>query len=332
MAGPPVAEATIILSMEAAAFVDAQVSAFAHKVGIAQLERLVEEAKARFMPEQTQADAEKAADGRNVTFHHDQLTFNGTTHVEGELDLADALDLDAALAQGAEQLKACGSEESFDVRRAMAAGELARHQLALDLTSADADAGEATKTPQARQVVLYVHLSEEAVSGTSTGLDLARVENHRLAVTADQVRGWCANPDTRVVVKPVIDLNEHIATNAYEVPKRLEEQTRLRDQTCVFPWCTRPAARCDNEHCLAHAKGGTTCSCNIAPMCRRHHRLKTHSSWTYTTLEPGSFLWTSPHDYQFLRDETGTLDVSRDRPERGTHWDDPPPPVPQHFY
>jgi hypothetical protein len=34
-------------------------------------------------------------------------------------------------------------------------------------------------------------------------------------------------------------------------------------------------------------------------------------------LEPGSFLWSSPHGYQFLRDHHGTLDVSSDtrRPE-----------------
>jgi hypothetical protein len=36
-----------------------------------------------------------------------------------------------------------------------------------------------------------------------------------------------------VVLKPVIDLSEHIATGAYEVPRRLEEQIRLRDATCV---------------------------------------------------------------------------------------------------
>ena len=28
-------------------------------------------------------------------------------------------------------------------------------------------------------------------------------------------------------------------------------------------------------------------------------------------LEPGSFLWSSPHGYQFLRDHHGTLDVTR---------------------
>ena len=43
------------------------------------------------------------------------------------------LDLDAAVAAGAEQLKALGSTDSLDVRRAAAAGELARRQQTLDL-------------------------------------------------------------------------------------------------------------------------------------------------------------------------------------------------------
>jgi hypothetical protein len=30
-------------------------------------------------------------------------------------------------------------------------------------------------------------------------------------------------------------------------------------------------------------------------------------------LDPGTYLWTSPHGYQFLRDLSGTLDVSPDR-------------------
>ena len=78
----------------------------------------------------------------------------------------------------------------------------------------------------------------------------------------------------------------------------------------MFPWCTRPARACDIDHVIAHAAGGTTCSCNTAPLCRRHHRLKTHSPWTYTVLEPGTYLWSSPHGYQFLRDHEGTLDIT----------------------
>ena len=51
------------------------------------------------------------------------------------------------------------------------------------------------------------------------------------------------------------------------------------------------------------------------PLCRRHHRLKTHhGGWGYTVLEPGCYLWSSPHGYQFLRDHRGTTDVTRARP------------------
>ena len=158
-----------------------------------------------------------------------------------------------------------------------------------------------------------MHLSDTAITGTSGSLELARVENQHRIVTADQIRTWCANPDTEVIVKPVIDLNEHIHVEGYEVPDRFAEQVTLRDHTCVFPWCTRSARKIDADHVIPYAEGGTTSSDNIAPLCRRHHRLKTHTSWTYTMLEPGSFLWSSPHGYQFLRDHHGTLDVSRDR-------------------
>ncbi len=53
--------------------------------------------------------------------------------ITGELDLADALDLDDALARGAASLAAAGCDEPLDVRRSMAAGDIARRQLALDL-------------------------------------------------------------------------------------------------------------------------------------------------------------------------------------------------------
>ncbi len=343
-----IAEETFSLSQEAATFVDAQVAPFAHRIGIAALERLIAEAIARFMPDRAAEDAVKAADGRHFTIDHQQVSFGGTSQVTGELDLADALDLDAAVAKGAQELLALGSSDSLDVRRSIAAGQIARNQLALDLAEvadeatattgwSSSDLGRAAsdsertdetrsdrtdettptsspRRPKPRQVVLHVHLTEAAITGTSGGLEIARVENHHRILTADQIRTWCANPDAQVIVKPVIDLNEHLHVEGYEVPDRLREQTTLRDHTCVFPWCSRSARKMDADHVIPYAEGGTTSSDNIAPLCRRHHRLKTHSAWTYTMLELGSFLWSSPHGYQFLRDHHGTLDVSREPP------------------
>jgi len=302
-----------LLSPEAAGFVDRHVAPVAHKIGPVQLERLVEEAIAEFMPDLAEERRLSKAGGRYFTIEQQQVSYAGTAAVHGELDLADARDLETAISGLAAQLKDLGSEDSLNVRRAAAVGELARHQLALDLAT-ETDSQTPGRRPKPRQVVLHVHLTDTAITGNSGSLELARVENQRRILTADQIRTWCANPDSQVIVKPVIDLNEHIHVEGYEVPDRLREQVALRDHTCVFPWCNRSARKLDADHVIPYAEGGTTSSDNVAPLCRRHHRLKTHSAWTHTMLEPGSFLWSSPHGYQFLRDHQGTLDVSRDRP------------------
>ena len=163
-------------------------------------------------------------------------------------------------------------------------------------------------------MVLHVHLSEDAITSPEEKLHLARVANTRSFVDADQVRDWCRDPGTTVTVRPVIDLTEHLHVNQYEVPDRLAAQAAERDLTCVFAWCTRPAESCDLDHVIPYSEGGSTSSDNIATLCRRHHRLKTHhSGWGYTVLEPGCYLWSSPHGYQFLRDHRGTTDVTRDK-------------------
>jgi hypothetical protein len=113
----------------------------------------------------------------------------------------------------------------------------------------------------------------------------------------------------------VIDLADHAPTEAYEVRDRLRTRADLLNPSCVFPWCTRPARRCDHDHGVPFEAGGATCDCNLAPLCRRHHRLKTHAGWRYTTLETGTYLWSDPHGQQFLRDLSGTRDVTpADRP------------------
>ena len=315
-----IARATILLSAEAAGFVDHHVAPVAHRVRLSQLDRLVAEAIGRFMPEETERRRKAAADGRSFNIDTSQTSLEGTADVWGTLDVADALDLDAAVSAGAESLKALGSTESLDVRRAQAVGALARRQLSLDLNADDADdvdgAGRSASDRSARQhkprqVVLYVHLSDAALRSGAGGF--GRCENTRSPVTVEQIRDWCANPEAQVIVKPVIDLAEHHHVDAYEVPDRIVEQSVLINQTCVFPWCTRSARACDSDHIQPHDRGGPTCSDNIAPLCRKHHRLKTHGGWTYTPIEAGTYLWTSPHSYTYLRDRMGTLDVTRDQ-------------------
>ena len=100
------------------------------------------------MPEEAERRRRAAADGRRFAVDTRDVSFDGTSQVWGELDLADALDLDAAVAAGAERLRALGSTDSLDVRRAVAVGELARRQQTLDLTrTGDGTGADAPAAP-----------------------------------------------------------------------------------------------------------------------------------------------------------------------------------------
>ena len=160
--------------------------------------------------------------------------------------------------------------------------------------------------------MLYVHLSDEAVAGRGDAPSLGRVENTRSFVSAEQIRSWCAAPGASVTVRPVIDLKEAIRVDAYEAPERLAEQVVLRDGTCVFPWCTRSARACDLDHVAPYVPGraAQTSSDNLAPLCRRHHRLKTLGGWRYRAERPGAYVWTSPRGHYYHRDHHGTTDLA----------------------
>src|SRR3954453_6223763 len=132
-----VAEQTLSLSMDAAAYVDQMLAPFAHRTGPAQTQRLVDEAIARYMPPHAAEQRARGKEQRYFPIEHAQVSFAGTSRVHGELDLADALDLEDAVRSGAEQLKALGNDASLDVRRSLAVGMLARGQQALELGVVD---------------------------------------------------------------------------------------------------------------------------------------------------------------------------------------------------
>ncbi|NPC43799.1 HNH endonuclease signature motif containing protein [Nocardioides sp. zg-1230] len=340
-----VAETTIhsspTLTKEAAAFVDTQVSAVAGRVGPAQLDRLVAEAIKRFDlaepdPAADPEDGYLHVDPRHVSVHTEDVHYAGTMKVEAEIDIADALDLDRAVAHGAATQAALGSTESLNVRRAKALGELARTQTALDLhaTGAGTTGHAQDGLPVAREVVLHAHFDASTVGEQTVFGPTGRLDEGQRLVLLDQVRSWCGDSRNKVTIKPVIDLNTQHHTDVYQVPDRIREQVVLRDQTCVFPRCSRPARGCDIDHVIpydpdAEAEGrpqpGPTRTDNLACLCRGHHRLKTHSAWRYEMVAPGLFEWMSPHGYRFRRDRYGTTAIdSPDPPDRPD-----PPGVPR---
>ncbi|QYJ04412.1 HNH endonuclease [Nocardioides panacisoli] len=310
-----IAEGTRLLPADAAAHVDRHLATFAATCTFAQVDRLVEEALARFDPTAAEQRRREAADGRRFDVHTHDAGTEGTVAVDGILDTADALDLDAAISDRARELADLGCDASRDVRRSMAAGDLARgnQPLGLDTRSlVPHEHGSTTKDPTSRKrrtVDLHVHVTDTAL--TTDGETIGRLGNTRSPVTTGQVRDWCGTPGTTVIVRPVIDLTGHEPVEAYEIPDRHRRHVQLRDPHCAFPHCQRRATRCDLDHATPHAAGGSTCPCNLVPLCRSHHRAKTHSTWGYTVLDPGQYLWTSPHGHQFLVDHHGTCTLDR---------------------
>jgi hypothetical protein len=317
------------LTREAAGFVDSQVAAVAGRIGTAQLDRLVAETIKRYDlavadPSKDPEDGYLAVDPRHVTVNSDDVHYAGTLHLEADLDLADALDLDRAVAHHAAVQKALGSELSLDARRAKALGELARTQTALDLAfqdgaiKGDSDDESTDNLPAAREVVIHAHF-DASLSGDMTVFGpTGRMENGQRLALLNQVQSWCADSRTKVTIKPVIDLNAKLTAQGYKVPADIREQVQLRDRTCVFPRCTRPARGCDIDHVIAYdheadAEGrpqpGPTQTDNLACLCRFHHRLKTHSAWRFQMTSPGVFAWTSPHGHRYRRDHTGTTEM-----------------------
>ena len=338
-----VTDLTRSLTAEAAAFVDAHLAHVVHTASFTTVKRLVAEAAARFDPEGCEMEEADTAATLHVTLDLDTAWSIGTAngvHLSGLLDRADAEELEHAIRTIADQLLAAGSTDSLDVRRAKALGYLSRGDLTLDLPTED-DASsveearqrrlETTKpTTRTRQVVLHIHLSEAALKSSpevdpdtgKLGLHLARVENHHQTLTADTVREWLAVPGTQITVKPVIDLHDQIAVDSYEIPDRISTRVKLKRPTCVFPHCTRTSTRTDLDHIDEYVPPdqggppGQTSTQNLAPLCRRHHRAKTHPSpvstssttvrWDYVQLTPTTWLWTSPHSLRFLVHPDGT--------------------------
>jgi hypothetical protein len=81
----------------------------------------------------------------------------------------------------------------------------------------------------------------------------------------------------------------------YRPPSLLCTLVKIRQRTCCFPGCRRPAVGCDLDHTIPYDQGGRSCECNLAPLCRRHHQVKQATDWRLEQPSPGVMVWHLPH-------------------------------------
>ncbi|MBX0298563.1 HNH endonuclease [Cryobacterium sp. 1639] len=99
---------------------------------------------------------------------------------------------------------------------------------------------------------------------------------------------------TRLLTQPETGVVLSVGKEQYKVPADLRRWLRLRDGTCRFPGCTRPAARSHIDHTRPWEDGGPTDYDNLAHLCAAHHRLKHQSLWNVKQEPGGVLVWTSP--------------------------------------
>ncbi len=77
----------------------------------------------------------------------------------------------------------------------------------------------------------------------------------------------------RILTDPADGSVREVGRRRFPSPA-LARHIHVRDRTCRFPGCRKPAKACDLDHVQAYNDGGTTEPGNLATVCRHHHRMK----------------------------------------------------------
>ncbi|WP_432876666.1 hypothetical protein ACQPYH_27045 [Kribbella sp. CA-245084] len=177
-----------------------------------------------------------------------------------------------------------------------------------------ADSGSAGGQVRPGQTEVFVHLTDLTLA-TRTGVLRAEGIGPLLAEQLTELVGH--GPYT---VKPVIDLNDAVSVDAYEIPTRIRERVRLTYPVELFPYGTREThGAIDLDHIQPydpHGPAGQTSTTNLAPLSRFAHRVKTHAhGWNVDRVDHKTLEWTTPHGFTFRVDPTGTHRVSNPTPD-----------------
>ncbi|MFV0458754.1 MAG: hypothetical protein ACK5MT_08330, partial [Actinomycetales bacterium] len=100
---------------------------------------------------------------------------------------------------------------------------------------------------------------------------------------------------TRIITDPITTTPLDISTRSYRPTAAIRRHLNHINQTCTFPGCTVPAARCDADHLTPYPQGPTSLD-NLHHLCRPHHLLKTHQPGWQVHRNPttGAIAWTTP--------------------------------------
>ncbi|MCX6398469.1 MAG: HNH endonuclease signature motif containing protein [Propionibacteriales bacterium] len=284
-----VAEATRELSESEAAWVDAEVAEICDgRLAWTRFQDVVEGKVAAAAPELAKLKEEAAA--REACARMSRVNKHGMATYTVHADALTIAGIDAAVNAVAEKLKETMPNATPNQRRVAAIALLANPAAHVDPKIG----------PVKVKVKVYLHFYGDS--------EIARLEGHG-PVSTDWVR-HALGERAIVRVTPVIDLNNQVPVDAYEIPVRLREAVHLIHPGDVFPFAANTGRRMDLDHAIPYSEGGPTSVGNLGPMTRTHHRIKTHAGWEVRQPFPGICIWRDPHGAHYLVDHTGTRRIA----------------------
>ncbi|WP_440311992.1 DUF222 domain-containing protein [Leucobacter chromiireducens] len=113
-------------------------------------------------------------------------------------------------------------------------------------------------------------------------------------VDPEQIRGYAGHADFWEKVTVSGESGDVLSVDRYRPSAQMRRFLGARDLHCRFPGCRVPVNRCDIDHTIPAADGGTTSTDNLAHLCRGHHTMKHNSDWDHRLLPDGRMRWRSP--------------------------------------
>jgi hypothetical protein len=123
-----------------------------------------------------------------------------------------------------------------------------------------------------------------------------------IADIARQVTRSQQNSEWRTTVTNKSGNIIHVGTTNRRPTLTMKRLIQAQHPRCVHPGCRMPAIQCDIDHRVAVIDGGPTCPCNLAPLCRHHHRAKHEGRRQYFLKEGSGYRWISPLAHHYTSD------------------------------
>lgn len=277
-----IVEACAALADPAAARVEARVLPRAGEQTVSELRRSLRRAVLAADPAAAHDAHRRAAAGRRVDYW---ALPDGMAELRAVATAEAILTVHTALTALADRPRAAGDDRGIDARRADALVELC--SAALDRPGLPVRHG---RRP---------HIQVTVPGGTLLGCDSPGELAGYGPITAPTARRIAASGTwRRLLIDPASGRLLDYGRTTYQPPADLAGHIIARDRVCTFPHCAAPAHRCDIDHAVPWPAGGTDAG-NCAVLCRRHHRVKTHTRWSLARPDQHTGIWTSPSGHTY---------------------------------